>query len=644
MAQRPQNESFDTGSNYNFTDKMLPAENARSVFDLSHLSTMTVKNAGVVFPVSLVETLPGDDFSLSVNSLLRVMPQTVPMYSRQRLYVYAFWSRSSDLWNNFQVFMKRGMSGNVVKTVPCLNDDNASLLGSSNTQIKADSLGDYFGLPQSVNIDYLKQGKTDNSISVSALPFMMWLRVWRDYFVDKNEFIEDRVLFPDDDSRFRLGDDGNLLSAADEGKQVVFDVCGNYDNIVYRKDDGTEGDPWDTEDPDADDYKNLSVSLFYHDWAPDRFTTALPFAQRGDVDRATIKMSGELAYSIPALDIDSTNTHVTWNGLEFGVYQTATAFTNTSINNSLTQPPFNFRDASGEAGFIGTSSWAGFDRWISDTSKQTVTGKTTALADQTGNVTGISFNLNDLRNIMIAQTEMEKMARTDGSYAEFGMTFFNEVSKAAVDYRPTYVGGTYQNILFSEVLQTSATQSGKALGSYAGHGISGGSPDNSFIGNFHSDDFGYLLFCACIMPDTYYSQGVNKLWTRRQQTEFYLPERSKMGMQPILNYEVYLTSGAKSVADNNGLWAYNDPFDEFRSIPNRISGQIADTNSESFYPFTQSRKFSELPNWSREFSEASNVRKDYLAAPVEDAYSAQFDINIRAVRKLPYKAVPALFA
>ena len=90
---RPANESFDTGSNYDFTDKMLPAENPRSVFDLSHLVSMTVPNAGVVFPISLIETLYGDDFQISAQALLRVMPQMVPMYSRQRLYIYAFWCR-----------------------------------------------------------------------------------------------------------------------------------------------------------------------------------------------------------------------------------------------------------------------------------------------------------------------------------------------------------------------------------------------------------------------------------------------------------------------------------------------------------------------------------------------------------------------
>ena len=78
-----------------------------------------------------------------------------------------------------------------------------------------------------------------------------------------------------------------------------------------------------------------------------------------------------------------------------------------------------------------------------------------------------------------------------------------------------------------------------------------------------------------------------------------------------------------------------------RYIPNKIHGKIADSSNESFYPFTQARKFTQLPNWGREFSSTNDVRKDYLVAPSEDAYSAQFKLNIRAVRQLPYKAEPA---
>lgn len=632
MAQRPSNESFDTGSNYNFTDKMLPAENPRSVFDLSHLVSMTVPNAGVVFPVSILETLPGDDFQLSAQSLLRVMPQVVPMYSRQRLYLYAFWSRSSDLWNNFQTFARRGMSGNVVKTIPCLNNSNTDVLGSSNTKIKPDSLGDCLGLPINADRQYLLSGVTDNSLAVNALPFMMYLRIWRDYFCNKNQFINDAVLFPDDDSRFRLGDNGNILSASDEGYQVDFDVFGNFSDIKYRDASGNAGDM------STGTYNRLSVGLFYHDFAPDRFTTALPFAQRGDVSRATISLSGSVAGTLPALDVDFSDKTVSGSKY-FAFYDASTASAVPAyIRSTTASSPVGHEDSSvmGEV----ERSWASMDRMLSGLS---VTGVKTAQAPFTAAVTSGSFNLNDLRNIMIAQTEMEKLARTDGSYAEFGLTFFGEASKAAVDYRPTFVGGTYQNILFSEVLQNSASTSSSPLGAYAGHGISG-SQDPQYIGSLHCDDYGYLMLLACIMPDTYYSQGIEKLWTRRLQTEYYLPERSKLGMQPIYNYEVYLTNAAASVADNDGLWAYNDPFDEYRSIPNRIKGKIADSTNQSFFPYTQSRKFSSLPNWSREFSEASNVRKDYLAAPSEDAYTMQVDFDIRCVRRLPYKAVPALFA
>lgn len=651
MAQIPKNESFDTGSNYPFIDKMIPPNSPRSKFDLSHLSTLTIPNAGMVFPITILETLPRDDFSISVQSLIRVMPQVVPLYSRQRLYTYAFWCRNSDLWKNWQVFMKRGLSGNVVKTIPTLNSDNTQLLGKTNKTILADSLGDYFGLPQGANIEYLRSG-TANAVPVSALPMMMYLKIWRDYFCNRNEFINDRVLFPDDDSDFRLNDDGNIISAADNNAQVVWDVVGNFDSIHYRKSDGTAGEFFGDEDdtPDAN-YKYLSVSRFYHDYAPDRFTTAVPWQQRGNVDRATISLSGDFAYTIPALDLDSTQSKATWTdfGLMYGANDISTGKGQAFVVNAGNTVPIstNLLPGGTEPGDIGM--W--HNMILSLNSNQFVSGKTLS-TDGTGTLTGASFNLNDLRNIMIAQTEMEKMARTDGSYAEFGETFFGEASKAAYDYKPYFVGGTYTNLIFSEVLQTSQSTTGtdgKALGTMAGHGIGANANDNDFIGNFHCDDYGYLMILGCIMPDTYYSQGIDKLWTRSLQVDFYLPERSRLGMQPIYNYELYLRSGAittgsEQTTDNEYVWAYNDPFDELRSMPNRIHGKIADLNNKSFSPFTQSRKFTQLPVWGREFSEADDVRKDYLAAPTEDAYSAQFDVNITAVRCLPFKAIPALFA
>ena len=121
-------ESFDSGSNYRFGDKMIKTSSPRSLFDLSHLNTLTIPNCGMMIPIALWPTLPGDDHDINVDCLLRVMPQVVPLYSRQRLYIYGFYSRMSDLWNNWQVFMDKGFTGNVNKIIPQLNyPDNGNL-------------------------------------------------------------------------------------------------------------------------------------------------------------------------------------------------------------------------------------------------------------------------------------------------------------------------------------------------------------------------------------------------------------------------------------------------------------------------------------------------------------------------------------
>lgn len=621
------NEQFDTGSNYNFYEKMLKTGIPRSLFDLSHLVTTTIDNAGKVIPLSVIPTLPGDDFDISVTALLRVMPQVVPLYSRQRLYIYAFWSRNSDLWCNWQTFTKRGLSGNKILHTPQVPNFVVYNGDGTTNSVKPGSLGDMLGLPIGFS-----QYSFDN-LHVNALPAMMYLRIWRDYFCDPNYFLSDEIIFPDDDSRFRLDNDGNLLSAKDLGDYTLyFDLYGNYDNIFYRTtDDDDFGEYSDTYDST---YNNLVVSLFYHDFAPDRFTTALPFAQRGDISRATITLSGSVAGQIPALDVDFSNKTV--SGMTYAIVGndasgTASAWINQG-NSGLT--PLGHFDGRPEQDPATINNWSLMDSMLSNLS---VTGVKTTAKDVTLATSGLTFNIDDLRQIIIAESEMEKMARTDGSYGQFVETFFNVHPKSAYDYRPVFVGGTHQNLLFSEVLQQSSTDSTSPLGSYAGHGISGAG-DNGYLGHLKSDDYGYLMILACVMPDVYYSQGLDKHWTTELQTDLYLPERSEIGLQPVYNFELYATAG-----NVNGLFGYNDPFDEFRYMPNRIHGKIADPRNESFYPYTQSRHFSGIPTLGRDFSEARQVRKDYLAASSEAAYSAQFDINIRAVRPLPYKSTPALF-
>lgn len=587
-------ESIDSGSNYQFGDKLEVPNVPRSLFDKSHTIITTIENAGKIQVLNWIHTLPNEDDDISVDSLLRVMPQVVPLYSKQRQYVYGFWNSLSNLWDNFQVFATKGYSGKVTKYIPVYNDTN--LAGEDTDTILPGSLGDQLGLPIGMTRGQLKNAH------IMCLDFMMLLRLWRDYFCNKNYYMEDRILLPDDDSRFRLNDNGLLLSALDAGYSFKIDLFSNAKGITRVDTSGSE---------------SITFHNFYHEYPKDRFTSAFPSTQRGNEEFLPIDISVNsntrlfVRPTSAGSDISFNRIAVQTNYL--GDKQIALVYGNTD-NITNTSPT-----ATNLANDI-------FNNWLSS-----------AVYSPT------VISVNDLRKAFINQRIMEKMAKTDGSFGEFGLTLFGVKPKSANDFRATYIGGTYKDIAFTEVLQTSPTGSGDSavpLGAYAGHGITG--QNNNYLGHLRSDDYGICMFLTCIMPDIYYCQGIEKKHSLSIQEDLVTPERCKLGMIPILNKEVfYQGNNGTSIGEDEYLWAYQDYADEYRYVENKISGKIADPTNKSFSPFTQARLFDSLPNWSKEFATADNVRKDYLASDLEDAYSCMFHFNIRSVLPIPYRAEPA---
>lgn len=614
-------DTIDSGSNYSFTEKLIPAgsEIARSAFNLSHLHTTTINNCGELLPIGLIETVPGDSFDLTVNSLVRVLPQVVPLYSRQRLYIHAFYSRAGDLWQNFNTFMTKGYSGRVVKEIPNITSTNAfavtDTVGASGaTAIKSDDLISYFGIPFKVptesgweSVKY--QDFQTSATKINLLPFMMYQRIYRDYYMNPNYYIGNENWYPDYDGDFRLDDTGAVISngeSEDDNHQIP--------GVAFN---------------------NMKVDLFkkrYRDYANDYFTSAVPFPQRGDTPTLQAGLGADiqedLTMKILTESTFNQGTSVYGRGFILGNRVTDTGSAAITLNR---EDPVNM---------TGYTMNSNKEQVLQNTLSSTIGITKEDLSEVMSNFK-TSITLNQLRELAVAQIELEKMARTDGSYKEFGLTFFNKVSKNAIDHRPEYIGGAYQSLVFSEVLQTSQTNTTEGnqsiLGSYAGHGIS--ASQDGYIGHVECDDYGYIMIIASIMPDVYYHQGISKMWTRSTQDDMYLPQRARLGLTHITNQELMWT---KDTTSNEGLYAYQTPYDELRYCANRISGKIADPEQLSFYPYTQARTFESVPTYSQSFAIADNVRKDYLAGDkAEVAYTAQFSLGIRAVRPIPYNPEPA---
>lgn len=607
-----------SGSNYPFSDKLVTPQVQRSACDWSHSFVSTIPEAGALIPIFCDEVIAGSDYSINVEALIRVLPQVVPLYSTQRIYIDAFYVPYSCIWKNGLIYMSKGDTGNVKLSKPSLKrrvdfsvySEGIYYSPSEDYTIQPDDIFQFLGLPIGKKLSELGE--------INCLPVGCYISICRNYYMNRTTRLGDHDWFPDDPSDFRLDDSGTFISSTTDNTFSCSVLVGFKDT-----DPGYLYFPVNI---------NINKGYFYRDYADDYFTSALPFPQRGDAPTLSLHTTA----STPEINLPLQFSPQSANPTDYGY---GGLYVNSGLNTggSLTEPAFFGGD--GMNYFLGKDAQDDVVFGFTDTNNHYPSTNFyeagVKIPPQTLNIAGLGFTLDEFRQLAIAQQELERMARTDGSSSQFYYTFFGISPRRAVDYRPIYIGGTYKDLIFSEVVQQSSSTKESPLGSYAGHGIVSLSGN---CGSVHTDENGYIMILASIMPDVYYTQGVSKMWTRNTQDEEFLPGRDKMGLIPVYNRELFVSGNSDVDGD---LFAYQDSYDEFRYKDNRIGGKIADPSNSSFSPYTQARFFANSPKYSSSFMSSKSIRKDYLSAPVEDAYTGRFEFNIRAVQPITFRGNPA---
>jgi len=178
-----------------------------------------------------------------------------------------------------------------------------------------------------------------------------------------------------------------------------------------------------------------------------------------------------------------------------------------------------------------------------------------------------AVSINDLREAFALQRYEENRARYGSRYTEY-LAFLGVKSSDARLQRPEYLGGGKQVIQFSEVLQT-APESGDGVGNLLGHGI-GALRSNRYRKFF--EEHGYVYSFLSVKPKTMYVQGLHRTWNRRTKEDFFQRELQHIGQQEVLNKELY---AAAAVPD--GVFGYQDRYDEYRRAESSVSGQFRTT-------------------------------------------------------------------
>lgn len=578
----------------------------RSSFNYSRMVYMNGL-FGALMPFDVIRTVPNEDYNISYDILAKLRnPLVRPLLTGCRIYVHTYYSRCSDLWEGANNFFTKGRSGQIQLELPHLKHV-ISYDGQQDTFTPL-APSSYMGLP----VCYYDSSKSaldsykpvtinvKNSIykvpdKINALPFVMYARIARDKYFPKNLLFKNANIYPENEEHFILPYSATEVCTMDYNNPQNSNFVAQMNLSIPQN--NTE-------------WKMCLNTMYFRQFKGDEFNTGSPFKDLIRGDAPTINISDIVA------SVDASNVVGDDFSTPDGVITSATStiYVAPHINGSTVDSALN----------TFQNDVAGRNELKSVLEKLKVNAT----------VNG-SLNLNDFRALEAYTIFMERNARTDGDY--------NSLIKAQFGYDPKvknkeaiYIGGTYQDMVFSDVTQVSQSSDDSPLGSRAGQGISASS---GYIGKFHSPDYGYIMSIMSIIPDTVYTQGTERMWTELEQNAQYFPILNNLSPEPILNKQLYADGN-----NDDDIFAWSERFQSYKVRSNKALNFLSLPIEKATYDTSQimARRFNSLPTLSADFVTCSPDNVDMSPFSVVD--EPPFDISVACrvdkVSPMPYVSVP----
>lgn len=583
----------------------------KSKFNLSHNASLTA-SMGNLIPFCVIDCLPNDSHRLSTDMFVRAQPMMAPLMHVVRNYLQWWFVPYRILWENWTDFITGGLDGSLAPTFPTIKINP-----------ETSSLADYFGIP--VN------GK---ELEVSALPFRAYAEIWNTRYRDEDLQLEIPVSYAD-------------------GEDTI-----------------------------------TNTELQRCSWAKDYFTTARPFTQRGSQISVPVIPSvkqgeaypvyspsvilGELQDSVPdgekiaTISIDYLGNYSFSPAVDFstsllngyiefltpktsgGFYKAGTVSTACSTIKSVQYAsititwgqPTSYSDVpvfEAQASFDISSN---NKCWDTKPSGINLLGNC-SLYSVLNKVNSISFsrvslsqkvelgssgavNIRDLRLSSALQRYQERSMEYGNRYEEFIQREFGIRPRDSRIQRPEYLGGSKSVLQISEVLQTAEGEN-TGVGTMRGHGV-GGLRQRPI--RFRAPEHGVIIGILSIRPDSVYTQGLAKQWTKFSKLDYYVPELANIGMQEVFQSELYADG-----TNSKTLFGYTPRYDEYRKLPNRISGEFR----ELLNYWNMARSFEIPPVLNSSFI-TMNPTKRVFAEQTQDSFLIMCRNNIKSYRVVPKRA------
>lgn len=554
----------------NFDGKAIVNTPTYSRVNLTYESIGTLQ-MGLGTPVFHKKVVPGDDWRLSVDQIMRLAPLSSPVFDDVSLHFRAFFVPNRIIDPRWKEFITAGVGlyGATDAEISPLRFTNRSLCSASderNPSINqpyttatyaagvgglADWLNFHFaaynpttGRPWDLDsaTDYT-YGNADID-SFDLLPFLGYQKIYDDWY--RNERVQPERL-------------PSIISYLQETApdERTFDLdCSQLGNAEARN----------------------PFRLWRVNYGKDRYTTALPEPViGGDVSA----ISGNLNLK--------TDSSISINGYNTG-----------DVQGRLYKP-----SGQDNPQVIYTGGNASLFVNLAESAQNTIRNLKT------------SFKMYDF---------FMKDTYGGNRYVEFMENHFNvRVPDSTLD-RAIYLGDHKVRISFGEVFQTSqgTTDSegnlqGGVLGDYAGRGAA--YSQDGFLFSEKFLEHGQLYVIASIVPRAKYYQGVDRKFFVIDRFSYFFPEFQNIGDDQLYRAELYnYATGADAYTE---IFGFAPRWSELKESLDEVHGDFL-TDSMDEYHF--GRRFDDFPKISGTFSEVPSINRPFS---VTDAFSENYMINMR---------------